>query len=72
MLTAYLRAEQKLGRVDPAADVEAAALLAVGAIHGQIMPPVFFSASAEPPLMPPGLARRLAATILAGLAPRGQ
>ena len=43
LLTAYLYAEQRLGRIDPAADVDAAASLVVGAIHGQILPRVLFA-----------------------------
>lgn len=72
MLIAYLRAEQELGRVDPAADVEAATQLVIGAIHGQILPPLFFNPSGKPPAMPAGLAARLATTVLAGIAPRGR
>ncbi|MGE5134724.1 MAG: TetR/AcrR family transcriptional regulator [Gemmatimonadota bacterium] len=70
LLTAYLRAEQQLGRVDPAADVEAATMLVIGAIHGQILPAVLLNPSGELPAAPPGLARRLAATVLSGIAPR--
>ena len=42
LLTRYLRAEQELGRIGPAADVEAAATLIVGAMHGQVLPRVLF------------------------------
>ena len=70
LLTAYLRAEQRLGRVGAAADVEAATMLIVGAIHGQILPAVLLNPSGELPAAPPGLARRLAATVLSGIAPR--
>ena len=70
LLTAYLRAEQRLGRVGAAADVEAATMLVVGAIHGQILPAVLLNPSGELPAAPPGLARRLAATVLSGIAPR--
>ena len=70
LLTAYLRAEQRLGRVSAAADVEAATMLVVGAIHGQILPAVLLNPSGELPAAPPGLARRLAATMLSGIAPR--
>ncbi len=70
LLTAYLRAEQRLGRVGAAPDVEAATKLIVGAIHGQILPAVLLNPSGELPAAPPGLARRLAATVLAGIAPR--
>jgi AcrR family transcriptional regulator len=70
-LSAYLRAEQELGRVAPGADVEAAAALVVGAIHGLVLPPLLLgTAGTGPPSPPPGLARRLAETTVAGLAPR--
>lgn len=69
LLTGYLRGEQRLGRIDPAADVEAAATLVVGAIHGVILPPMLFNPGGGPPVIPPGLARRLAATVLSGIAP---
>jgi AcrR family transcriptional regulator len=70
LLTAYLRAEQRLGRVDPAADVDAAASLVVGAIHGQILPRVLFAPPGGPITIPPGLAARLAQTVLDGIAPK--
>jgi len=70
LLSAYLRAEQRLGRLDPAADVDAATSLVVGAIHGQILPRVLFAPPGEPITIPPGLAARLADTVLAGIAPR--
>jgi AcrR family transcriptional regulator len=69
MLAAYLRAEQRLGRIAADADIDAAVILVVGAIHGQVLPRVMFS--------PPGAAitptaadipGRLAETILAGIA----
>lgn len=69
LLTGYLRGEQRLGRIDPAADVEAAATLIAGAIHGEILPPMLFNPGGGPPVIPPGLARRLAATVLSGIAP---
>jgi AcrR family transcriptional regulator len=72
MLTAYLRAEQRLGRVDAAADIEAAASLIVGAIHGQILPRVLFNPPDVPITPPPGLAARLAETVLHGIGPRSR
>jgi AcrR family transcriptional regulator len=74
IVTGYLRAEQRLGRVDAAADIDAAAVLLVGAIHGQVLPRVLFSppgGAVRRPAAPPGLAARLAATILDGIAPPG-
>jgi AcrR family transcriptional regulator len=70
ILTAYLRAEQGLGRIDGAADIDAAVTLVVGAIHGQVLPRVLFSPPGSPITTPPDLAGRLAATVLSGIAPR--
>jgi AcrR family transcriptional regulator len=69
ILTAYLRAEQRLGRIDGAADIDAAVTLVVGAIHGQVLPRVLFSPPGSPITTPPELAGRLAATVLSGIAP---
>ena len=68
ILTAYLRAEQRLGRIDEGADVDAAVTLVVGAIHGQILPRVLFSPPGSPITPPPDLAGRLAETVLSGIA----
>ena len=70
VLTRYLRAEQRLGRIDPAADVEAASTLIVGAIHGQVLPRVVFATPGEPVTVPAGLGTQLADTVVHGLAPR--
>ena len=69
ILATYLRAEQRLGRIDQAADIDAAVTLVVGAIHGQILPRVLFSPPGSPITAPPELAGRLAATVLSGIAP---
>jgi AcrR family transcriptional regulator len=69
ILATYLRAEQRLGRIDQAADIDAAVTLVVGAIHGQILPRVLFSPPGRPITAPPELAGRLAATVLSGIAP---
>ena len=69
VLAAYLHAEQALGRVDPAADVAAATMLVVGAMHGQVLPPLLFNPAGGPLAVPPGLPRDLAATVLSGIAP---
>lgn len=69
LLTGYLRAEQRLGRIDPGADIDAAMTLVVGAIHGQVLPPLFFNPPGTPVTTPPGLAARLAVTVLSGVAP---
>jgi AcrR family transcriptional regulator len=68
-LRAYLGAEQRLGRVDPAADLEAAVMLVVGAIHGQVLPQVLLRPPGAPAPAPAGFAGRLAAIIMRGLAP---
>jgi AcrR family transcriptional regulator len=69
MLTGYLLAEQRLGRVDPAADVGAAVALIVGVIHGEILPRVMFAPPGTQTAVAPGLADRVARTIMRGIAP---
>ncbi len=69
VLTRYLRAEQRLGRIDPAADVEAASMLIVGAIHGQVLPRVVFGTPGEPVTVPARLGGQLAGAAVGGLAP---
>jgi hypothetical protein len=69
LLTAYLRDEQRLGRIRPSADIGAASILIVGAIHGQIVPRLLFSPPGSTVSTPPGLAARLARTVLDGIAP---
>src|SRR5690242_15030326 len=69
LLTAYLQGEQRLGRIDAAADIEAAASLIVGAMHGQILPRVLFAPPGTPVSIPPGLSARLADVVLEGIAP---
>jgi AcrR family transcriptional regulator len=70
ILAAYLRAEQRLGRIDQTADIDAAVTLVVGAIHGQVLPRVLFSPPGGTITTPPDLAGRLAETVLSGIAPR--
>jgi AcrR family transcriptional regulator len=69
LLSAYLRAEQRLGRVDGAADIGAASALVVGLIHGQVLPRLIFQPGGAPLTVPPGLAARLAQTVLTGIGP---
>jgi AcrR family transcriptional regulator len=69
ILASYLRAERRLGRIDEAADIDAAVTLVVGAIHGQILPRVLFSPPGSRITAPPELAGRLAATVMSGIAP---
>jgi AcrR family transcriptional regulator len=68
-LAHYLRAEQRLGRIDAAADVDAATQLIVGAIHGLVLPRVLVTPG-EPITPPPGAGDRLAAAAMGGLTPR--
>ncbi len=70
ILLRYLLAEQRLGRIDPGADVAAASTLLVGAIHGQVLPRVLFAAPGTSFSAPPGLAAKLAQVVLDGLAPK--
>ena len=72
LLTAYLRGEQRLGRIDAAADIDAAASLIVGAMHGQILPRVLFAPPGAPVTIPTGLSARLANIVLEGIAPGGR
>jgi len=69
ILVSYLRAEQRLGRVSATADIDAAAKLVTGAIHGQVLPPLLFNPPGTVTTAEPDLARRLADTILSGIAP---
>ena len=72
MLTVYLRGEQRLGRIDATADVDAVVILIVGAIHGQVLPRLFFSPPGTPIAATPGdVPGRLAGTILAGIGLHG-
>ena len=70
MLTAYLRAEQRLGRIAATADVDAVVILVVGAIHGQVLPRLIFSPPGAVIATPADVPARLAATVMAGLSPR--
>jgi AcrR family transcriptional regulator len=70
MLRGYLRAEQRLGRVGRAVDIDAAVALVVGAIHGEVLPRVLFAPPGGQVTIEADLAGRVAATVLAGIAPR--
>jgi AcrR family transcriptional regulator len=72
LLTAYLQGEQRLGRIDAAADIDAAASLIIGAMHGQILPRVLFAPPGTPVTIPPGLSARLAGVVLEGIAPEAR
>ena len=67
-LRSYLLAEQRLGRIDAAADVDAAVTLIVGTIHGEILPRVLFAPPGSRITAAPGLAGRVSETILRGIA----
>jgi AcrR family transcriptional regulator len=69
MLTVYLDAEQRLGRISAAADLDAAVMLVVGAIHGQVLPQVLLGRPGRPAPPPPDFAGRLATIVMNGLAP---
>jgi AcrR family transcriptional regulator len=69
LLTAYLRGEQRLGRIDATADIDAAASLIVGAMHGQILPRVLFAPPGALVTIPAGLSARLTDVVLEGIAP---
>jgi AcrR family transcriptional regulator len=68
-LRGYLLAERRLGRIDRAADVDAAVTLIVGTIHGEILPRVLLAPPGRPVTTEPGLAGRVADTVLRGIAP---
>jgi AcrR family transcriptional regulator len=70
ILLHYLEGERHLGRIDAGADLDAAASLIVGAVHGQVLPRVLFAPPGSRPATPPGLAAQLARTALRGLEPR--
>ena len=73
ILAAYLRAEQELGRIAAAADIDAAVILIVGAIHGQVLPRLLFSPPGTPiATTPADVPGRLAETILAGIGVAGR
>jgi AcrR family transcriptional regulator len=67
-LSDYLRGEQKLRRVAPEADVEAAATLIVGACHELVLPRLLFTPSADVADVPAGFVNDLVATVLRGIA----
>jgi AcrR family transcriptional regulator len=70
ILRGYLAAEQRIGRIDQDADIEAAVTLIVGTIHGEVLPRVMFRPPGSPVPIPPGLAARITQTILFGIGPR--
>jgi AcrR family transcriptional regulator len=69
ILTAYLLAEQQLGRVRAGADIGTVSDLVVGAIHGNVLPRILFSPPGSPVSAEPGFGARLAATVMTGIEP---
>ena len=70
ILRGYLRAEQQLGRVGRAVDIEATVALVVGTVHGEVLPRMLFAAPGSPVAIPPDLPGRIAQTVMAGIAPQ--
>jgi AcrR family transcriptional regulator len=69
ILTAYLLAEQQIGRVSADTDIDTVTTLVVGAIHGNVLPRILFSPPGSSVTAEPGFGARLAATIMTGIAP---
>ncbi|MFI0465820.1 TetR/AcrR family transcriptional regulator [Saccharopolyspora sp. 5N102] len=67
-LAAHIRAERELGRIDSAADADAAATLIVGACYQFVLPRLLQSAD-EPLEVPPEFIDSLVGTLLDGLRP---
>jgi AcrR family transcriptional regulator len=70
ILRGYLRAEQQLGRVAQAVDVEATVALVVGTVHGEVLPRMMFAVPGSQVAIPPDLPGRIAQTVMAGIAPQ--
>ncbi len=66
----YLRAEQKLGRIAADVDVDATAVLIVGACHSEALPGLFRGQPDPYPIIRPEFVDGLARTIMNGIAPR--
>lgn len=64
-LIGYLRAEQRLGRLAPGANVEAAATMAIGACHELVLPHLF--SGGVPGEVPAGFVAEIVATLLHGI-----
>jgi AcrR family transcriptional regulator len=70
ILRGYLRAEQELGRVGRAVDIEATVALVVGTVHGEVLPRMLFAPPGSQVAIPPDLPGRIAQTVMAGIAPQ--
>ncbi|GIH27827.1 TetR family transcriptional regulator [Acrocarpospora phusangensis] len=66
-LTEYLRAEQRLGRLSPAANPEAAATMLIGACHELVLPRMFFQGDQTPADIPSGYIDGIITTLLHGI-----
>jgi AcrR family transcriptional regulator len=66
----YLKAEQKLGRIASEADVDAAAVLIVGACHQEVLPGLFRGLPTTTPPARPAFVNALVETVLKGIAVR--
>jgi AcrR family transcriptional regulator len=66
-LAAYLRAEQRLGRLAGDANVDAAATMLNGACHELVLPQLFSGSTPGELQVPPGFVTDLAATVLNGI-----
>jgi AcrR family transcriptional regulator len=64
----YLRAEQALGRIAADADVDATAVLIVGACHTEVLPSLFRGSPENHLVVRPGFVDGLVRTVLHGIA----
>ncbi|MEV8630409.1 helix-turn-helix domain-containing protein [Streptosporangium sp. NPDC051023] len=69
LLADYLRAEQDLGRLNPAAIPEAAAIMIVGTCHELVLPRLLQGTRPIQAETPPGFLDDLVTTLMNGLAP---
>jgi len=68
-LARYLRDEQRLGRVNPAANVDAAVAMVLGACHELVLPHVFYGSPATDLIVPPGFVDQIVTTLVHGIGP---
>lgn len=70
-LGSYLRAEQRLGRVAPEANVEMAVTVIVGACHELVLPALFAGTGVDGLDVPPAFADEVVQIVLHGVAAEG-